>query len=94
MCFLITAYVAVIAGILWLTYPRHRLNFASLALMLCGATLMWFVDCAVSYAEGEGFLDTSADDAILGAIVVLCALILWFFINIFSTLKAPKLSVE
>lgn len=87
MCFLITAYAAIIASILWFAYPQAKLNFAPLSLILSGATLMWFVDCCVSYIEGEGFLDISIDDTILGFVVLLCALILWFCLNIYAHLK-------
>ena len=39
-------------------------------LMFWGAALMWSVDCVANAIEGEPLLDMSADDAILGCIVI------------------------
>ncbi len=46
------------------------------ALVFWGAALMWSVDCVHSLMEGEGLLDISVDDTLLGALVVAsgCAL--------------------
>jgi hypothetical protein len=40
------------------------------ALMFWGAALMWAVDCVKSAMDGEGLLDLSREDAILGAIIL------------------------
>ncbi|MDU6265468.1 MAG: hypothetical protein E6600_13300 [Anaerocolumna aminovalerica] len=38
---------------------------------------MWTVDGFFCVAEGEGFLDLSLNDALLGIVIVLCGLIAW-----------------
>lgn len=81
MCLVITAFAAVITTAIW--YFRHHereLRLGMLSLMYWGASLMWVVDGFFSVAEGEPFLDLSANDAMLGAVVVLCGLALWLVI--------------
>ena len=39
-------------------------------LMFWGAALMWAVDCVANAMDGEGLLDFSREDAVLGAIIV------------------------
>lgn len=88
MCLLVTLFAAVIASICWfLVDPKHNLQLGTLSLMFWGAGLMWFADCMATYLGGEPFLDTSLDDLILGAVVVLCGLILWLAIVL---VKNPK----
>ena len=43
-------------------------------LMFWGAALMWSVDCVAGAMEGEPLLDLSANDAVLGAIVLAAGL--------------------
>lgn len=88
MCLLITLFAAVIASICWfVSNPQKNLQLGTLSLMYWGAGLMWIVDCFVALSEGEPFLNISSDDAVLGAVVVLCGLIVWFVLLIF---KNPK----
>ena len=77
MCELITIAAAVVFTVLFFAArrtgaPRGALGTA--ALMFWGAALMWSVDCVHSAMEGEGLLDLSADDAKLGALVVVAGL--------------------
>ena len=44
------------------------------ALVFWGAALMWSVDCVHSAMEGEGLLDLSREDAVLGAIILAAGL--------------------
>ncbi len=55
--------------------PSNALG--STALFFWGAALMWSVDCAHSLMEGEGLLDLSLDDALLGAVIVLAGVIIY-----------------
>lgn len=84
MCLLITAFAAVIATLVWYFAPvTPPIRLGTLALMYWGATLMWTVDGVFSVAEGGSFLELSADDAILGLVVVLCGLVAWTLLLLF-----------
>ncbi len=88
MCLLITLFAAVISSICWfVSNPQRNLQLGTLSLMYWGAGLMWIVDCIATLSEGEPFLNISSDDAVLGAVVVLCGLIVWLALLIF---KNPK----
>lgn len=86
MCLLITAFAAVIATIIWFFQPDFSkiAKLGTLALMYWGAALMWTVDGFFSVAEGEGFLDLSLNDALLGMVIILCGLIVWMIILLFN----------
>lgn len=78
MCLVITAFAAVITTLVWYFRAHERaLGLGTLALMYWGAALMWLVDGFFVVAEGEAFLDLSANDALLGVVVVLCGLAAW-----------------
>ncbi|MEG1683818.1 MAG: hypothetical protein RR295_08300 [Oscillospiraceae bacterium] len=79
MCLMITAFAAVVATILWYFKPelKKEAKLGMLALMYWGAALMWTVDGFFCVAAGEGFLELSLNDALLGAVIVLCGLIAW-----------------
>ena len=73
MCELMTIAAAVAFTALYFTRLRTRAVFATM-MMFWGAALMWSVDCAHSLMEGEGLLDLSREDAVLGAIVIAAGL--------------------
>ncbi len=78
MCLLITAAAALTATLLWyFLFPQKELRLSMLSLVYWGAALMWTVDGFFAVAEGEWFLDLSANDALLGLVVVLCGLVVW-----------------
>ncbi len=78
MCLVITAFAAVITTIVWYFKASDRkIRLGALALMYWGAALMWLVDGFFAVAEGEAFLDLSANDALLGLVIVLCGLVAW-----------------
>ncbi|MBQ7666843.1 MAG: hypothetical protein IJS46_02485 [Kiritimatiellae bacterium] len=52
------------------------------ALVFTGAALMWSVDCVHSLLEGEGLFDLSADDALLGALVLAAGLALFAILRL------------
>ncbi len=84
MTLVITAAAAVIATMLRFLMPaaaaKYRLG--TLALIYGGAALMWVVDGFACLAEGEPFIELTdpaamADDALLGASVIVLGLIAW-----------------
>ncbi len=78
MCLLITLLAAVISSIVWyVNAPDNKLRLGTLSLMYWGAALMWTVDGFFVLAEGEPFLDLSANDALLGLVIVICGLAAW-----------------
>ena len=85
MCLIITAVAAEISTLIWyLNDNRKELKLAMLMYMFFGATIMWLIDGFYCLAEGEAFLDLSADDAALGAVVVICAVAVWLVALIVS----------
>lgn len=78
MCLIITAFAAVVATLVWY-FKAHDKNIklGLLALMYWGAALMWTVDGFFCLAAGEPFLDLSANDVLLGLVIVLCGLVAW-----------------
>ncbi len=77
MCELMTIAAALVFTALWFFARRAgRPSGAAgtTALMFWGAALMWAVDCVKSAMDGEGLLDLSREDAILGAIILAAGL--------------------
>ncbi|WP_321971856.1 hypothetical protein [Paratractidigestivibacter sp.] len=84
MTLIITAVAAIAAAGAWYaTRSEHAdLHLGVLALMYAGAALMWCVDGFASLAESGPFVELSdadvmADDAKLGALIVVCGLAIW-----------------
>jgi hypothetical protein len=85
MCLIITAFAAVIATAVWyfrLNEPKAHVG--TLALMYWGASLMWSVDGVFRVVDGENFFALSLNDAALGAVIVLCALVAWIVMLLYS----------
>ena len=73
MCELMTIAAAVAFTALYFSARRAGRPAKALfttMLMFWGAALMWSVDCVGSAMEGEGLLDLSREDAILGGIIL------------------------
>jgi hypothetical protein len=88
MCLIITAFAAVVTTIVWYFKANDKtIKLGVLALMYWGATIMWLVDAIYCVAEGEPFFDLSADDALLGLVIVLCGLVAWVVILLCSDPK-------
>ena len=73
MCELMTIAAAVVFTVGY--FAANRRNAPSGALftamrMFWGAALMWAVDCVANAMDGEGLLDLSREDTVLGAIIV------------------------
>ena len=84
MTLLITAAAAIIAALArkW-----------TLALVYCGAALMWCVDGFASVIEGGPFIELAdaaqmADDALLGIVVVAVGLAVWAVCRIAKSMRA------
>ena len=84
MTLLITAAAAIIAALArkW-----------TLALVYCGAALMWCVDGFASVLEGGPFIELAdaaqmADDALLGIVVVAVGLAVWAAYRIAKSVRA------
>ena len=46
-------------------------------LMFWGAALMWAVDCAAEFLDGEPLFDLSREDALLGGIILAAGLLVY-----------------
>ena len=78
MCLIISAIAAEISIFAYLMSSRRKeLKLNMPMYMFIGSTLMWLVDGFFCLAEGEPFLDVSADDALLGLVIVVCAVAVW-----------------
>ena len=79
MCLLLTLVAAVVTSLVWHHKERRdRAKLETLNLMYWGAALMWMMDGFFRLAEGEPFLELTADDASLGLLVVVSGLIVYF----------------
>lgn len=88
MCLIITIFAAIIATILWyISKNARQCKIGMLTLMYWGASLMWLVDSIFNAADGGAFFDMSADDTLLGVVIVMCGLIAWV---ITLLIKDPK----
>ena len=80
MCELITIVAALLFAVLALAArkaARPARALASTALVIFGAALMWSVDCVHSLLSGEGLLDLSLDDTLLGILVFAAGLLVF-----------------
>jgi hypothetical protein len=96
MTFLISLAAAIIASAVRIAMPQSKKYLTGfLALMFWGATLMWTVDGIVGLIEEGAFIELSdtavmADDALLGATVLVGGVIIWGIANIVSRQRAAK----
>ncbi len=80
MCELMTIAAALLFTAAWFVTRRAGRPHGALgtaALVFWGAALMWAVDCVRSAMEGEGLLDISREDAVLGAIIVVAGVAIY-----------------
>ena len=87
MCLIITAFAAVVTTIVWYFKAHDKAMLGVLALMYWGATIMWLVDSIFCVVGGEPFFDISADDALLGLVIVLGGLVAWVIILLYNDPK-------
>ena len=73
MCELMTIGAAIAFTVAFFAAKRRGAPTGALfttMLMFWGAALMWAVDCVANAMDGEGLIDLSREDAVLGAIIV------------------------
>ena len=77
MCEIMTIVAALAFTAIYFIGKRqgrpNRAIFTTM-LMFWGAALMWSVDCVANAMEGEGLLDMSREDTLLGCIIVAAGL--------------------
>ena len=91
MCELMTIAAAIaFTAIYFRGRSKGRPSSAAFTAMLTfwGAALMWSVDCVGSAMEGEGLLDMSGEDAILGGIILAAGFALYAVLLGFERLRA------
>jgi hypothetical protein len=54
-----------------------KLHLSVLFMAILGADLMWLVDCIASVREGEKFYEFTADNMLLGGVVIVGAVVYW-----------------
>jgi len=93
MTLLVTVFAAIISTVVWYKgAPKDEMRVGSLCWMFWGASIMWFVDACVEYAEaGAAFFAPEPvdmlNDLYLGLSVVALGLIIWLVILL---IKDPK----
>ena len=93
MCELMTLFAAIVfTAMTWLLRRAGRPSraTATTALVFWGAALMWSVDCVHAAMEGEGLLDLSREDAVLGAIILAAGLGLHAVLSFRENLRAAR----
>ena len=73
MCELMTIGAAIAFTVAFFAAKRRGAPTGALfttMLMFWGAALMWAVDCVANAMDGEGLIDLSREDTVLGAIIV------------------------
>lgn len=81
MCLIITIISAVAFTLAFLLNKKNDKENKSVfltMLMFWAASLMWSMDGVASVLEGEGFFDLSLEDTILGAIIAVSGLLVFF----------------
>jgi len=89
MYFIMTAFAAVTATIVWyVNAPEDKYKLGLLSSIFWGATLMWFVDHVMAYLiEGGEFFEITLDAALLGISVILLGLLAWIIALLISDPK-------
>ena len=93
MCELMTIAAALVFTVLAAKARKGGSTSGALgstALFFWGAALMWSVDCAHSLMEGEGLLDLSLDDTLLGAVIVLAGVAIYAAMAVRERKRAPQ----
>ena len=54
-----------------------KLHLSVLFMAILGADLMWLVDCINSVREGDKFYEFTADNMLLGGVVIIGAIVYW-----------------
>ncbi len=87
MCELMTIAAAIVFTVAYFRGRRSAAVFTTM-LMFWGAALMWSVDCVKSAMDGEGLLDLSWEDTILGFIILAAGLAVFGIMTFFERRRA------
>ena len=87
MWLIILLLAAVITTAIWYVFDGGKYKLGTLSLILWGAAIMVFVDHLISYLEGEGFIEMTANATLLGIVLVIIALMIWEAILLFNDPK-------
>lgn len=93
MCLIMTLIAAAVTGGIWLALAkrgRATKSLFTIFLAFLAAALMWCVDGIASVLGGEGFFDLSAEDAILGAIILAAGLVLFVALSFMEKRRVTK----
>ena len=93
MCLIMTMIAAAVTGGIWLALAkcgRATKSLFTTFLAFLSAALMWCVDGIASVLSGEGFFDLSAEDAILGAIILAAGLVLFAALSFAEKRRVTK----
>lgn len=93
MCLIMTICAAAVTGGLYLAFSKRgratkSLSFA--ALMFLSAALMWCVDGIASVLDGEAFFDLSAEDAVLGVMILALGFLIFAILSAFERAKSKR----
>ena len=87
MCELMTIAAALVFTALYFMRRRNGKSSSALfttMMMFWGAALMWSVDCVGNALDGEGLLDISREDALLGGIIIVAGLLVFAALSLFE----------
>lgn len=93
MCLILTILSAAVFSVIYLLGGKNAGNAVALKatlLMFWAAALMWSVDGIASVLGGEPFFDISAEDALLGAIIVASGCAFFGLVSLLQLKKAGK----
>ena len=93
MCLIFTVIAAVAFSAAFFATRKSRPDMKSVAtaaLMFWAAALMWSVDGIAGVLSGEGFLDLSREDAVLGAIIVASGLLVFGLLRLLERRRAAR----
>jgi hypothetical protein len=95
MCLLLTLLAAAVSTILWKSgAAKPAWKMGTLSLMYWGASLMWTVDGISRVADGESFFEMTADDALLGLLIVACGIAGWLLTLWVAHSKAARVAAR
>lgn len=91
MCELMTIAAAIAFTVIYFRVRRSSAVFTTM-LMFWGAALMWSVDCVKSAMDGEGLLDISREDTILGCIILAAGLAVFGVLSFLERRRTPAVA--
>lgn len=93
MCLIMTTIAAAVTGGVWFVLSRRGRATKSLsftALMFLSAALMWCVDGIASVLDGGEFFDLTAQDAILGVMILALGFLIFGVLSVLEKAKSKR----